>query len=379
MSTTVRLHRVLRAPPERVYRALLDADAKAKSLPPNGLTGKLHHLDAKVGGSCKMSFTNFSTGQRHTFGGTYVELTPNERIRYTDQFDEPNLPGEIMVTITLKALSCGTELHVVQEGLPDVSRSSSATSVGSNRWCCSASWWRPGFRIDGPGWLPRRRSRPLDGLRPRCEKGTLPAGFVEPTTSPSRDTWLSKLCVFPPRMAMMAAPLLLTAVMAVASATGGVLPNQPVSALDLTRYAGQWHEIAHLPMYFQRKCVDQITATYAARANGRIDVRNGCRTKAGDQAVSRGIARPVDGQPGALKVRFAPDWLAWLPWVWADYWVIELDPGYQWAVVGSPSRKYLWVLSRKPTMAGDLFRQRIANAKLRGYPVDRLVMAAPLD
>jgi uncharacterized protein YndB with AHSA1/START domain len=120
MSTTVRLHRVLRAPPERVYRAFLDADAKAKSLPPNGLTGKLHHLDAKVGGSCKMSFTNFSTGQRHTFGGTYVELTPNERIRYTDQFDEPNLPGEIMVTITLKALSCGTELHVVQEGLPDV-------------------------------------------------------------------------------------------------------------------------------------------------------------------------------------------------------------------------------------------------------------------
>lgn len=120
MSNTVRLHRVLCAPPERIYRAFLDADAKAKWLPPNGFTGKVHHLDARVGGSYKMSFTNFSTGQSHTFGGTYVELVPNERIRYTDQFDDPNLPGEIMVTITLKAVSCGTELHVLQEGLPDV-------------------------------------------------------------------------------------------------------------------------------------------------------------------------------------------------------------------------------------------------------------------
>ncbi|WP_426699827.1 SRPBCC family protein [Rhodanobacter sp. Col0626] len=120
MSNTVRLHRVLRAPPERVYRAFLDADAKAKWLPPNGFTGKVHHLEARVGGSYRMSFTNFSTGQSHTFGGTYVELTPNERIRYTDQFDDPNLPGEMAVTITLKAVSCGTELHVVQEGLPDV-------------------------------------------------------------------------------------------------------------------------------------------------------------------------------------------------------------------------------------------------------------------
>lgn len=120
MSNTVRFHRVLRAPPERVYRAFLDAEAKAKWLPPNGFTGKVHHLDARVGGGYRMSFTNFSTGQSHSFGGTYVELTPHERIRYIDQFDDPNLPGEMMVSVTLKAVSCGTELHVVQEGLPDV-------------------------------------------------------------------------------------------------------------------------------------------------------------------------------------------------------------------------------------------------------------------
>lgn len=121
MSTnTVRLHRVFRATPERVYRAFLDADAKAKWLPPNGFTGKVHHLDAKVGGTYKMSFTNFTTGQTHSFGGTYLELVPHERLRYTDTFDDPNLPGEIQVTITLKKVSCGTEMTVVQEGIPDV-------------------------------------------------------------------------------------------------------------------------------------------------------------------------------------------------------------------------------------------------------------------
>lgn len=120
MSNTIRFHRVLRAPPERIYRAFLDAEAKAKWLPPNGFTGRVHHLDARVGGSYRMSFTNFSTGQSHAFGGTYVELVPNERIRYTDRFDDPNLPGEMSVTVTLKAVSCGTELHVVQENLPEV-------------------------------------------------------------------------------------------------------------------------------------------------------------------------------------------------------------------------------------------------------------------
>ena len=121
MSTnTVRLHRVLRAPPERVYRAFLEADALAKWLPPNGFTAKVHHMDAKVGGSFKMSFTNFTSGHSHSFGGEYLELVPYERIRYTDKFDDPNLPGEILATISLKQVSCGTELNVVQEGLPEV-------------------------------------------------------------------------------------------------------------------------------------------------------------------------------------------------------------------------------------------------------------------
>ena len=118
MPNMIRLHRVLRAPRERVYRAFLNPEAMAKWLPPNGFTGKIHHMDAKVGGSYKMSFTNFTTGKSHSFGGTYVELTPHERIRYTDRFDDPNLPGEMQATITLKPVSCGTELNIVQEGVP---------------------------------------------------------------------------------------------------------------------------------------------------------------------------------------------------------------------------------------------------------------------
>jgi uncharacterized protein YndB with AHSA1/START domain len=120
MPNTIRLHRVLRASPEKIYRAFLEPDALAKWLPPNGFTCKVHNLDAKVGGTHKMSFTNFTSGKSHSFGGTYVELLPNERIRYTDKFDDPNLPGELQVTITLKKVSCGTELSIVQEGVPDV-------------------------------------------------------------------------------------------------------------------------------------------------------------------------------------------------------------------------------------------------------------------
>ena len=117
---TIRLHRVLRTTPEKVYRAFLDGDAMTKWLPPNGFTGKVHHLDAKVGGTYKMSFTNFSTGKSHSFGGEYLELVPHERIRHTDRFDDPNLPGEMQTTITLKKVSCGTELNVVQEGVPEM-------------------------------------------------------------------------------------------------------------------------------------------------------------------------------------------------------------------------------------------------------------------
>ena len=119
-TNTVRLHRVLRATPERVYRAFLDADAMAKWLPPNGFTGKVHQLDAKVGGTYKMSFTNFTTGKSHSFGGTYLELKPNERIRHTDKFDSPGLPGEMITTIALKKVFCGTELNITQEGIPAV-------------------------------------------------------------------------------------------------------------------------------------------------------------------------------------------------------------------------------------------------------------------
>ncbi len=119
-TNTVRFHRVLRATPERVYRAFLDADAKAKWLPPHGFTGKVHHLDAQVGGTYHMSFTNFTTGKSHSFGGTYLELVPHERIRYSDRFDDPNLPGEMQVTVVLKEVFCGTELSITQEGIPAV-------------------------------------------------------------------------------------------------------------------------------------------------------------------------------------------------------------------------------------------------------------------
>ena len=120
MTGTVKLHRVLKAPPDRVYKAFLDADAMAKWLPPHGFTGKVHHLDARVGGTYKMSFANFSSGSSHSFGGSYLELKPGERIVHTDKFDDPNLPGEMRTTIELRKVFCGTELHVVQEGIPAV-------------------------------------------------------------------------------------------------------------------------------------------------------------------------------------------------------------------------------------------------------------------
>jgi uncharacterized protein YndB with AHSA1/START domain len=120
MSHTIRLHRVLRSTPEKIYRAFLEPAAKERWLPPYGFTAKVHHIEPRVGGTYKMSFTNFGTGHSHSFGGTYLELVPNERLRYTDRFDDPNLPGEITVTVTLKKVSCGTELHIEQAGIPEV-------------------------------------------------------------------------------------------------------------------------------------------------------------------------------------------------------------------------------------------------------------------
>ena len=117
-SNTVKLHRVLRATPDRVYRAFIDPDAMAKWLPPHGFTGKVHSMDARVGGGYKMSFKNFTTGDSHSFGGKFLELVPGERLRYTDQFDDPNLPGEMVTTVTIKKVSVGVELNVVQEGIP---------------------------------------------------------------------------------------------------------------------------------------------------------------------------------------------------------------------------------------------------------------------
>jgi uncharacterized protein YndB with AHSA1/START domain len=148
MSNTVRFHRVLRAAPEKVYRAFLDADAMAKWLPPNGFTGKVHHMAAKVGGTYKMSFMNFSTGRSHSFGGEFLELVPHERIRYTDKFDDPNLPGEMQTTINLKRVSCGTELTSCKRACRPSSRPRLVVSAGKNR---SRSWRsssRPRFRIN---------------------------------------------------------------------------------------------------------------------------------------------------------------------------------------------------------------------------------------
>lgn len=154
------------------------------------------------------------------------------------------------------------------------------------------------------------------------------------------------------------------------------LPNASVPALDLQRYRGEWHEIAHLQMFFQRNCVANITATYTPRADGLVGVRNACDDRDGGRMVSEGMARAVAGHPGRLEVRFAPGWLAWVPMVWADYWVVELDPEYRWAVVGGPSRKYLWILSRTPTMDRAQYDAIRARAAQRGYPVEQLVLPA---
>ena len=155
MSThTIRLHRVLRSTPEKVYRAFIEAEAMSKWLPPYGFTGKVHHMDAKVGGIFKMSFTNFGSGKAESFGGKYIELVPHERIRYTDHFDNPNMPGELQVTVTLKKVFCGTEVNIVQEGCRPSFRRRRATSAGRNR---SPSW----RCLSRPRFLAEARQSPL--------------------------------------------------------------------------------------------------------------------------------------------------------------------------------------------------------------------------
>lgn len=155
-------------------------------------------------------------------------------------------------------------------------------------------------------------------------------------------------------------------------------PVASVPELDLSRYAGQWYEIAHLPVSFQRQCAGDIFVAYVLRADGSIGVRNTCRTHDATQAVAEGVARTVEGHPGRLQVRFVPGWLSWVPLVWADYWVVALDPDYRWAVVGDPKRKYLWILSREPYMDRALFDRLTAKAEAMGYDLAPLVVAAPL-
>lgn len=156
------------------------------------------------------------------------------------------------------------------------------------------------------------------------------------------------------------------------------LPNRPVPVLDLAQYLGLWHEIAHLPLFFQRNCLDGITAIYTQNADGSVAILNACRTRQGGRASSSGIARRQAHQAGALRVTFLPKALRWLPFGWADYWVIDLDAAYQWAVVGSPSRKHLWILSRRPAMPRTVFDELVGRARQRGYAVERLILAAKI-
>lgn len=204
-----------------------------------------------------------------------------------------------------------------------------------------------------------------------------PRTFLHPTECPLRKPRMSQAHASP--MKRLLAPLFASLLGMLPGAHAQTLPNEPVAQLDLARYMGQWHEMAHLPLVFQRQCVGDITAQYALVADGQIQVTNACRTGDGSRDTAIGMARPDgSGRGGALQVRFAPRWLSWLPWVWADYWVVEIDPDYRWAVVGSPSRKYLWILSRSPSMSRAQFNELVARAKMRGYVLDALKTDAPL-
>ncbi|HIE1101633.1 MULTISPECIES: lipocalin family protein [Stenotrophomonas] len=173
-------------------------------------------------------------------------------------------------------------------------------------------------------------------------------------------------------------PALLAGLLLATSPLFAAEPVRAVDSLEIDRYAGQWHEIAHLPVSFQKRCVGEITAHYALRRDGRITVSNACRADDGERLVAEGVARAVAGHPGQLQVRFVPDWLSWVPLVWADYWVLALDPDYQWALVGEPGRKYLWILSREPEMDRARFEQLKDKAEAMGYDLGPLRVMAPL-
>jgi apolipoprotein D and lipocalin family protein len=174
-------------------------------------------------------------------------------------------------------------------------------------------------------------------------------------------------------MRLLMLPLLLL----LASPALAQSPLQAVPELDLARYAGTWHEIARLPMYFQRKCASNTTATYTAREDGKLTVLNSCVRDDGKTMASEGVARLAGTSPGKLQVRFAPDWMSALPFVWADYWVIALDADYRWAIVGEPGREYLWILSREPTMDEQTLEGLKARARMMGYDLAELIVAPP--
>ena len=167
--------------------------------------------------------------------------------------------------------------------------------------------------------------------------------------------------------------LLIAAAMLATTGTAAAEPLTTVASVDLKRYSGTWYEQAHLPMFFQRNCAQHTTATYSIKADGNIEVRNRCETKNGKAIESVGTARTVPDSSAKLEVRFAPDVLAFLPFVWADYWVIDLDPQYQWAVVGEPRRKYLWVLSREKTLPRETLDAIVQRAKAKGFKTERLI------
>jgi len=171
---------------------------------------------------------------------------------------------------------------------------------------------------------------------------------------------------------------LMTTLLFTMASTGAVAstPLAPVPDLDLARYAGTWHEIARLPMWFQRKCASDVTAHYEPRSDGTVAVHNACRTADGETIASDGVARRPDGYARAkLEVRFAPAWLSWLPLVWADYWVLALDDDYRWAMVGQPGRKYLWILSREPSLDKATFDALKARATAMGYDLSPLILS----